>query len=81
MVVSFRIATIAVACLIISGCARLYWDKYGANLTDRDVALSQCEREAKERVYMGGLAAAYSYDSFHKECMIARGWTIKSTDG
>ncbi len=76
---NMKLREFAVLAVILSGCSPPIWDNPNATQADYNRDSYECERDARQSGYFGtGLAGGLNMRRFIQECMIARGYTIRS---
>jgi hypothetical protein len=61
---------VAGALLLLFGCAPTIWDKPGATQQDLRTDLCECERDARQ-------SGVPPHGRFYRQCMEARGYTVR----
>lgn len=64
--------------VLISGCSSTkFWQKQGASNADLRGDSYQCEKDARQSNFGGGLMGGALRQEFYNRCMESRGWTLQ----
>lgn len=64
--------------VLISGCSSTkFWQKQGASNADLRGDSYQCEKDARQSNFGGGLMGGALRQEFYDRCMESRGWTLQ----
>lgn len=64
----------------LAGCAPMAWDRPGATQADFNRDSYACERDARQSGYYGGgLTGTVNMQGFFQRCMVAQGYTLRSS--
>lgn len=66
--------------LAAAGCAPMVWDRPGSTQADFNRDSYTCERDARQSGYYGGgLTGAVNMQGFFQRCMVAQGYTLRTS--
>lgn len=72
-----RLIVLALA-VFISGCSSTkVWQKHGASNADLRGDSYQCEKDARQSNFGGGLMGGALRQEFYDRCMESRGWSLQ----
>lgn len=64
--------------IFISGCSNTkFWQKQGASNADLRRDSYQCEKDARQSNFGGGLMGGALRQEFYDRCMESHGWTLQ----